>query len=146
MSEQIERFLDKACDFDEDFVSTKYVVQRILGGAQEFDPRGRATVSAGSITEICKAWGKEEKYLECKQHRLGHLQVKEGELELIDGVHVGCVSFPKKKLADCNGIDSPKSVLNKLCDVSKAKRPLYTVRKRSHDGRFDAEINVMDKR
>ncbi|KAI1701977.1 dihydrouridine synthase domain-containing protein [Ditylenchus destructor] len=145
MSEQIERFLDKACELDEEH-STKYVVQRILKAAQTSDPRGMATISAGSVMEVCKAWGKEEKYLECKQHRLGHLQVKEDKLALVDGVYVGYVTFPRKKLAECSGDDTPEYALNKLCDDSNAKRPLYTAWKSPFDGRFITEINVMDKR
>ncbi|CCA65621.1 DUF4258 domain-containing protein [Caenorhabditis elegans] len=34
---------------------TKYVVQRILGADQEYDPRGKATVAAGSVLQICRA-------------------------------------------------------------------------------------------
>lgn len=41
---------------------TKYVVQRILGGDQEHDPRGKATVAAGSVFQICQAFGKEDVY------------------------------------------------------------------------------------
>lgn len=53
---------------------TKYVIQRILGSEQAFDQRGRATVQAGSMKEICKAWNKEDLYNEfmTKYNRLSH--------------------------------------------------------------------------
>ncbi|CAJ0596296.1 unnamed protein product [Cylicocyclus nassatus] len=66
----IENFLDLACEFDENYTMTKYVVQRILGGKQESDERGRQTVLAGSNLEICRAWGREDKYEECRRTRL----------------------------------------------------------------------------
>ncbi|KHJ84776.1 dihydrouridine synthase, partial [Oesophagostomum dentatum] len=68
--EDIKSFLERACEFDENYTMTKYVVQRILGGKQETDPRGKQTVLAGSNQEICRAWGMENKYEECRRARL----------------------------------------------------------------------------
>lgn len=34
MQEEIENFLDKVCEYDENYTATKYVVQRILGSEQ----------------------------------------------------------------------------------------------------------------
>ena len=56
--------MERVCEFDENYTATKYVVQRILGSQQEFDARGRATVEAACIREICRIWGREQKFLE----------------------------------------------------------------------------------
>uniref|UniRef100_A0A915E7K1 DUS-like FMN-binding domain-containing protein n=1 Tax=Ditylenchus dipsaci TaxID=166011 RepID=A0A915E7K1_9BILA len=124
MTQEIENFLDKACEWDESYVGTKYVVQRILGSAQEFDERGRASVAAGDVIDICRPWGKESKYLECKQGRLG-IQ-NSTQLELINGVYVGPIRFAQKKLQNCLANSSPKCVLNLYCDELDVPRPEYS--------------------
>ncbi|CAJ0955731.1 unnamed protein product, partial [Mesorhabditis belari] len=55
--------------FDENYTMTKYVVQRILGGQQEHDPRGRATVASGCVSEICAAWNLDEKEKEKERRK-----------------------------------------------------------------------------
>ena len=93
MQEQIEQFLDKCCELDESYTQTKYVVQRILGNQQEFDPRGKATIAAVSTFEICKAWGKDKKFKECKESRQRNGLKRKASLEEIDGVHCGNFTF-----------------------------------------------------
>lgn len=94
MEQEIHNFLDKCCEYDESYTPTKYVVQRILGSQQEFDPRGKDTIAAGSVLDICKAWNRVEKYEECKNYRLRHGLKRKAVLEEVDGVFTGNITFP----------------------------------------------------
>lgn len=93
MQEEIENFLDKCCEMDVSYVQCKYVVQRLLGSQQEFDPRGKATVAAANVQEICRAWNKEDEFLKWKNYRQRHGLKSKSALEEIDGIHYANFSF-----------------------------------------------------
>ncbi|KAK6047989.1 hypothetical protein COOONC_14503 [Cooperia oncophora] len=104
---------------------TKYVVQRILGSNQDRDPRGRQTVLAGSIQEICRAWGREAKYDECRKER-ARKQCKRRLSDEIAEYEYYDVTFPLKKLKDSqNACETPKCVLFNYCKEVHAGKPVY---------------------
>ncbi|GMT27959.1 hypothetical protein PFISCL1PPCAC_19256, partial [Pristionchus fissidentatus] len=144
METDIRNFLHKACEFDENYTMTKYCVQRMLGGEQEHDARGRATVQAGSVVEICRAWGEEKVYEKCRLSR----RSKRGnrvEKDEKTGVEYVDVTFPLKRLrASVN--NSPRCALFKLCEEKKAEKPVYECRQRDSDRRYEAEVKAFDRR
>ncbi|VDK45677.1 unnamed protein product [Anisakis simplex] len=153
MQEEIEDFLRLACEFDENFTMTKYVVQRILGSQQEFDERGRATVNAASVSDICDAWSMRDVYDECKSDRQRRTVKRKFESVGTDlptelamspesDIHFIDLTFPPKRLRNRCGADTPKCVLNALCDENGMKRPIYTCKLRSTDKRYEALIEV----
>uniref|UniRef100_A0A7E4V020 DRBM domain-containing protein n=1 Tax=Panagrellus redivivus TaxID=6233 RepID=A0A7E4V020_PANRE len=144
MEEEISDFLDLACQYDESYTQTKYVVQRILGGQQEFDPRGRATVAAVNVIEICQAWGKEDVYIKWRDYRRRHsLKRKEGPLEDVDGIQTGAITFPAKRL---KLKITPKLLLNTYCDEKYIARPKYSTSKRDSDHRFEGVVEIDGKK
>uniref|UniRef100_A0A915BD79 DRBM domain-containing protein n=1 Tax=Parascaris univalens TaxID=6257 RepID=A0A915BD79_PARUN len=141
MQEEITDFLKLACEFDENFTMTKYVVQRILGNQQEFDPRGRATVLAASVSDICAAWSMRDVYENFKNQRLrGNKRKEVSDAET--GIHFIDLTFPPKRLRDRCGARTPKCVLKELCDESGIKRPIYYCKFRPNDKRYEALIEV----
>ncbi|KAI6181975.1 hypothetical protein M3Y99_01967200 [Aphelenchoides fujianensis] len=143
--QEICAFLQKACLYDEPFTQTKYVVQRMLGGQQEFDPRGRATVDAATVREICAAWSQEAVFNEFHEKRAQRTPKEptvvidpedEHRVEIMD------VSIPQKRLRGASGADTPKCAILKFCREAHLPRPTYKVTKRPLDGRFDAIITV----
>jgi tRNA-dihydrouridine synthase 2 len=142
MEADIHNFLDKACIFDEPYTQTKYVVQRILGSQQEFDPRGRATVTAANVQEICKAWNKEEKFNECRDFRRRHSLKRRNTIEEEDGISYASLTFPIKRLKLKL---TPKLVLNSYCDAEKLERPIYSATKRQSDNRFEGKCEINGK-
>ncbi|KAE9555449.1 hypothetical protein FO519_001304 [Halicephalobus sp. NKZ332] len=143
MQQEIEQFLDKCCELDETYTQIKYVVQRILGSQQEFDPRGKATIAAVNSLEIYRAWGKEGKYKEYKEFHQKHSLKRKAALEEIDGVHCGNFTFAIKRLRQTV---TPKVVLNIYCDQQKLPKPNYISVKRDSDGRFEGFVEVGDKK
>ncbi|GMT00315.1 hypothetical protein PENTCL1PPCAC_22489, partial [Pristionchus entomophagus] len=163
METEIRNFLERACEWDENYTMTKYVVQRMLGGEQEHDPRGRATVQAGSVVEICRAWSMEDKYEECRANR----QSKKGNRVVKDektGVEYVDVTFPLKRLRAAHS-NSPRCALFKLCEEKKTDKPIYDCvcsslidsslgscypdsieRQRDSDRRYEAEVRVFNRR
>uniref|UniRef100_A0A1I8ANN0 DRBM domain-containing protein n=1 Tax=Steinernema glaseri TaxID=37863 RepID=A0A1I8ANN0_9BILA len=146
MKEEIEDFLDFVCEYDENFTTTKYVVQRILGGEQEFDPRGRQTVLSITVLEICKAWGREAKYEECKKAQLRHSHKRHWEPDPKTGICFFDISFPPKRLRMNAGAGSPKCVLNRYCDEMEYGRPKYHLIQRQSDGRYEAVAELCGKK
>ncbi|GMR53294.1 hypothetical protein PMAYCL1PPCAC_23489, partial [Pristionchus mayeri] len=143
METEIRNFLQRACEWDENYTMTKYVVQRMLGGEQEHDPRGKATVQAGSVVEICRAWSMEEKYEECRSAR----QSARGdrvEKDQKTGVEYVDVTFPMKRLRASHS-NSPRCALFRLCEEKKADKPVYDCRQRDSDRRYEAEVRVFDR-
>ncbi|KAI6182021.1 DRBM domain-containing protein [Aphelenchoides fujianensis] len=109
--QEICAFLQKACLYDEPFTQTKYVVQRMLGGQQEFDPRGRATVDAATVREICAAWSQEAMFNEFHEKRVQKTPKEptvvidpedENRVEIMD------VSIPQKRLRGASGSGHPE--------------------------------------
>ncbi|CAI2292642.1 unnamed protein product [Caenorhabditis sp. 36 PRJEB53466] len=143
--EDIENFLDLACRYDESYTMTKYVVQRMLGGDQERDPRGKATVEAGSVLEICRAFGKESVYETWKKDRQKKQGLKRSHIDE-DGIYNIDVSFPLKKLKSSKGfLQTPKMILNEYCVEQKISKPLYESVRRD-DKRYVATVSVEDKK
>uniref|UniRef100_A0A0M3HSM8 DRBM domain-containing protein n=1 Tax=Ascaris lumbricoides TaxID=6252 RepID=A0A0M3HSM8_ASCLU len=166
MQEEVTNFLKLACEFDENFTMTKYVVQRILGNQQircekigpypfrklggdvknvvlskEFDPRGRATVLAASVSEICEAWSMRDVCENFKNQRLHGSKRKEVS-DAETGIRFIDLTFPPKRLRDRCGARTPKCVLNELCDESGIERPIYDCKFRPNDKRYEALIEV----
>ena len=129
--------MEKCCRYDEPFTSTKYVVQRILGSQQEFDPRGKATVLAPTSRDICQIWshnssiecrwaGEKEANQRQEQGEANNntklvLLTTEREFQVIDGVHVLDIKFARKKLKTLNGNLTPKCVLREFCLQKRIK-------------------------
>lgn len=119
----IFKIILKVCRYDENYTNAKYVVQRILGSQQvfipsfylstqlfeqnlqEFDVRGRMTVAASSLREICQIWGMEDDYNRRKGLKnigRNQMDVEEAErpggreigLRLVGEVFVAEVTFP----------------------------------------------------
>uniref|UniRef100_A0A0N5ASU3 DRBM domain-containing protein n=1 Tax=Syphacia muris TaxID=451379 RepID=A0A0N5ASU3_9BILA len=143
MEEEITNFLKIVCEYDENFTMTKYVVQRILGSAQEFDPRGQETVNAASVLEICKAWSVENTYDYYKNLRN---KEKNHEFDPETGICFVDVTFPPRKLKSYCASGTPKCVLNSFCDASQIKRPIYHCKYRSRDKRYEAVIEVGEQK
>ncbi|CAL2027477.1 unnamed protein product [Caenorhabditis brenneri] len=143
--EDIANFLELACQYDESYTMTKYVVQRILGGDQEHDPRGKATVAAGSVLEICRAFGKEEVYNKWRDERKKKQSKKRARVD-DDGVYNIEVSFPLKRLKNSVGYSpTPKMVLHDYCVEMKIPKATYEVVKRE-DKRFVATACLGEKK
>ncbi|KAI6217352.1 DRBM domain-containing protein [Aphelenchoides besseyi] len=142
--EEICNFLEKACIYDEPYTQTKYVVQRILGGQQEFDPRGRASVDACTVREICKAWNKDEFYCRYNKQPTRVLTKRSwsSNENTNSEVEMAELSFPPKRLRTCRGGPTPKCAILKFCKDSNIEPPTYRVCKRDLDGKFDATITV----
>lgn len=143
VEEEIQNFLKLVCEYEENFTMTKYVVQRMLGSAQEFDPRGRQTVDASSVLEICKAWSMEGIYKSYKDLRKKSIIYETDEktgLCLID------VTFPPRRLKSYCGSGTPKCVLNAFCDEAHVKRPIYHCKFRPSDKRYEAIIEVAGRK
>lgn len=136
--EEIRNFLKLACEFEENFTATKYVVQRILGSEQEFDPRGRATVLAASVAEICNAWSVGDVYKDFKM-RNGKRKIEADEYT---GIQFIDLTFHPKRLKDRSGAATPKCILNTICDETGIKRPTYQCKLRPIDKRYEAVIEV----
>ncbi|CAJ0962586.1 unnamed protein product, partial [Mesorhabditis belari] len=145
METDIKRFLELACEFDENYTMTKYVVQRILGGQQEHDPRGRATVASGCVSEICAAWNLEEIYEKWRLYRQRMKCKRKNELCPETGAQFIDVTFPVKRLKD-HTAGTPKCVLNKFCDEQNLDRPIYKTAMRDGDKRYISTIDVMGKK
>ncbi|EYB92894.1 hypothetical protein Y032_0189g1218 [Ancylostoma ceylanicum] len=144
--QDVVNFLDLACEYDENYTMTKYVVQRILGGKQDSDPRGRQTVLAGSNLEICRAWGTENKYEECRRNRLRKQCKRSLEEEPADYEYHD-VTFPLKRLKDAqNAHATPKCVLFKYCKDMEVEVPVYASHRREEDKRYEGSVEVMGKR
>ncbi|VBB28337.1 unnamed protein product [Acanthocheilonema viteae] len=139
---EICAFLKKVCKYDENFTSTKYVVQRILGSKQETDERGRETVLAGSISDICKAWSISDMYHCYKNIRKQATQKRSFEVDSQTGISFIDLTFPSKRLRDRSGAVTPKCVLNTFCDESGIKRPIYQCKLRTTDKRYEAIAEV----
>lgn len=139
LEEEITNFLKLACEFDENFTMTKYVVQRILGPEQEFDVRGKKTVDASSVWEICKAWSVDETCRYYKELRGNNSAL---EIDHKTGIHIVDLTFPPRRLKNRCGSGTPKCVLNAVCDEYKIKRPIYHCRLRPSDKRYEAVIEV----
>ncbi|EJD74188.1 dihydrouridine synthase domain-containing protein, variant [Loa loa] len=92
--EEICGFLEMACKYDENFTSTKYVVQRILGSKQETDERGRETVLAGSVSDICKAWSISDTYQCYKNIGRRATQKRRFEVDSETGISFIDLTFP----------------------------------------------------
>ncbi|KAH7726697.1 dihydrouridine synthase domain-containing protein [Aphelenchoides avenae] len=145
MQQEIENFLDKACEYDENYTNVKYVVQRILGSEQEFDPRGRATVVSGTVLEICRAWSKEKTYYEWRDYRHRRTNKrKPDDMDIVNGVRVADISFAVKKLK--NQPVSPKCVLITYCDERRIPRPTFEDIKTPGEGRYESIVTVDEKR
>ncbi|VDN28946.1 unnamed protein product [Gongylonema pulchrum] len=143
--EEICDFLKLACKYDENFTATKYVVQRMLGSKQESDPRGRQTVMAASVLDICKAWSVSDIYEYYKSVRR-RAQKRSFQCDEQMDVQFIDLTFPSKRLRDRHGSVTPKCVLNALCDESEIKRPVYECKYRKTDKRFEATIEVGGKK
>ncbi|WKX88867.1 hypothetical protein Q1695_008480 [Nippostrongylus brasiliensis] len=145
-NEDIVNFLDLACEYDENYTMTKYVVQRILGSNQEYDARGRQTVLAGSVQEICRAWGCENKYEECRKERL-RKQCKRTISDETSEFEYHDVTFPLKRLRDAqNAQATPKCVLFNYCKEVKAEKPVYASHRRDEDKRYEGSVEVLGKK
>lgn len=143
--EDIRNFLELACQYDESYTMTKYVVQRILGADQEYDPRGKATVAAGSVLQICKAFGMEDVYDKWRDERKKKQSKKRARVD-DDGVYNIEVSFPLKRLKNSVGFSpTPKMVLHDYCVETKIPKATYEVVKRD-DKRFVATACIGDKK
>uniref|UniRef100_A0A1I7USU8 DRBM domain-containing protein n=2 Tax=Caenorhabditis tropicalis TaxID=1561998 RepID=A0A1I7USU8_9PELO len=141
----IENFLELACQYDESYTMTKYVVQRILGGDQEHDPRGKATVAAGSVLQICKAFGMEDVYNKWKDERKKKESKKRARVD-DDGTYNIEVSFPLKRLKNSVGFSpTPKMVLHDYCVEQKLPKPIYETVKRE-DKRFVSTACLGEKK
>jgi hypothetical protein len=101
------------------------VVQRILGSCQATDERGRATVQAATMNEICVPWGKEAFYKECqlKYNRLSHKRKIQEEDE--NGIYKMDVTFAQKRLLKNNHLLTPKCILVKHCVELYLPKPTY---------------------
>ncbi|CAI5437614.1 unnamed protein product [Caenorhabditis angaria] len=144
--EDIGNFLDLAAEYDENYTMTKYVIQRILGSDQEYDPRGKATVEAGSVLEICRAFQKEDVYEKWRKER----QRKQSKRKIFENPEDGTlqidVSFPLKKLKNAQkAAPTPKQVINSYCDEKKLAKPVYEVTRRD-DKRFIATVELNGKK
>uniref|UniRef100_A0A0N4WU63 Dus domain-containing protein n=1 Tax=Haemonchus placei TaxID=6290 RepID=A0A0N4WU63_HAEPC len=135
-----------ACEYDENYTMTKYVVQRILGSNQDRDPRGRQTVLAGSVQEICRAWECESKYEQCRKDR-ARKQCKRRSSEGTNEYEYYDVTFPLKKLKDAqNSSMTPKCVLFDYCKEVNAAKPVYATHQRVEDKRFEGSVEVLGKK
>uniref|UniRef100_A0A0R3RG03 DRBM domain-containing protein n=1 Tax=Elaeophora elaphi TaxID=1147741 RepID=A0A0R3RG03_9BILA len=132
----------QACKYDENFTATKYVAQRILGSKQETDKRGRETVLAGSILDICQAWSISDMYHWYKNIQRRAKQKRRFEMDSETGISFIDLTFPPKRLRDRNGTVTPKCVLNTFCDESGIKRPIYQCKLRTTDKRYEATAEV----
>uniref|UniRef100_A0A914VW44 DRBM domain-containing protein n=1 Tax=Plectus sambesii TaxID=2011161 RepID=A0A914VW44_9BILA len=136
MEEEIRNFLHFAIDYEAPFTNAKYVLQRILGGEQEFDPRGRATVRAVNVEELCAAWNMTEKFQEVKNSQSrATLKRKVDDVEIID------LSFPPKRLRSKDGT-SPKGVLHTHCCTTGMGKPVYHSTFRDEDKRYTAVVDI----
>uniref|UniRef100_A0A8R1XPX5 DRBM domain-containing protein n=1 Tax=Onchocerca volvulus TaxID=6282 RepID=A0A8R1XPX5_ONCVO len=144
--EEICGFLEMACKYDENFTSTKYVVQRILGSKQETDARGRETVLAASVLDICKAWSISDIYYGYKNIRRRATQKRKFEVDGKTGISFIDLTFPRKRLKDRSGMVTPKCVLNAFCDESGIKRPIYQCKLRTTDKKYEATVEVDSKK
>ncbi|CAD5210266.1 unnamed protein product [Bursaphelenchus xylophilus] len=150
MEKEIQDFLEKACTYDEPYTTVKYSVQRMLGSQQEFDPRGKKTLDALTVGEICAIWGKTAFYDGCKEQRQRmtlkrHHTEKENELEK-EGIVVSDLTFPPKRLKANHGTLSPKCILLRYCAEKKLEKPIFKTERRARDGRFECVISVADKK
>uniref|UniRef100_A0A7I4XVX8 DRBM domain-containing protein n=1 Tax=Haemonchus contortus TaxID=6289 RepID=A0A7I4XVX8_HAECO len=144
--EDVRNFLHFACEYDENYTMTKYVVQRILGSNQDRDPRGRQTVLAGSVQEICRAWECESKYEQCRKDR-ARKQCKRRSSEGTNEYEYYDVTFPLKKLKDAqNSSITPKCVLFDYCKEVNAAKPVYATHQRVEDKRFEGSVEVLGKK
>ncbi|CAI4221468.1 unnamed protein product [Auanema sp. JU1783] len=142
MENDIVNFLAKACEFDESYTMTKYVVQRILGSEQEHDVRGKATVAAGSVLEICKAWSVEHVYEEFRQKR-ARQQCKRKYDEEEDGTRYIDITFPLKKLREPRNLNvSPKTVLHDYLKEKGQEKASYSWIRRDIDKRYEGVVVV----
>ncbi|KAK6107033.1 dihydrouridine synthase domain containing protein [Brugia malayi] len=144
--QEICGFLKMACKYDENFTSTKYVVQRILGSKQETDERGRETVLAGSISDICKAWSISDIYNCYKNIRKRATQKRKFEVDDETGISFIDLTFPPKRLRDRSGAVTPKCILNAFCDENGINRPIYQCKLRITDKRYEAIVEIDHKK
>ncbi|KHN75072.1 tRNA-dihydrouridine(20) synthase [NAD(P)+]-like [Toxocara canis] len=111
------------------------------GWLKEFDARGRATVVAASVLDICDAWSMRNVYENFKSNRQrGHKRKVVPDAET--GIHFIDLTFPPKRLRDKCGATTPKCVLNSFCDECGIKRPVYCCKFRPVDKRFEALVEV----
>ncbi|VDN04018.1 unnamed protein product [Thelazia callipaeda] len=146
MEEEICDFIKMACKYDENFTATKYVIQRILGSRQETDQRGRETVLAANVLEICKAWSLVHVYESLNGSRWRALHRPKLEFDSETGINFIDITFPPKRLRDRNGAVTPKCVLNSFCDEMRIKRPIYQCKSREVDKKHEAIIEVGGKK
>ncbi|KAM3720882.1 tRNA-dihydrouridine(20) synthase [NAD(P)+]-like [Dirofilaria immitis] len=135
-----------ACKYDENFTSTKYVVQRILGSKQETDERGRQSVLAATVLDICKAWSIGDTYYNYKNVRRRAIQKRRFDVDSETGISFIDLTFPRKRLRDKSGVLTPKCVLNAFCGESGIKRPLYQCKLRETDKKYEATVEVSSKK
>uniref|UniRef100_A0A0K0DHF3 DRBM domain-containing protein n=1 Tax=Angiostrongylus cantonensis TaxID=6313 RepID=A0A0K0DHF3_ANGCA len=144
--EDVRNFLELACECDENYTAIKYVVQRMLGSNQDRDPRGRETVLAGSVQEICRAWGCEEKYEKCRRDRFRKQNKRVFSNEISDYEYYD-VTFPQKRLKDAkNASATPKCILFNYCKEVNAEKPVYSSHLRQQDKRFEGSVEVLGKK
>uniref|UniRef100_A0A915MNE0 DRBM domain-containing protein n=1 Tax=Meloidogyne javanica TaxID=6303 RepID=A0A915MNE0_MELJA len=156
MSVEISKFLEKASQFDENYTAAKYVVQRILGSQQEFDPKGKATVNAATLNEICSIWGVTDQRKRIDEQQLP----QENQIEIIEKVGGGLITFvllndvwmanlsfaPARLKRGVEGASTPKCILHNYCREKLLAEPLYNSTKRREDGRFTAICSVANKK
>uniref|UniRef100_A0A914HY17 DRBM domain-containing protein n=1 Tax=Globodera rostochiensis TaxID=31243 RepID=A0A914HY17_GLORO len=164
------KFFAKVCQYDESFTGSKYVVQRILGSQQEFDPCGRLTVAASTVRQICHIWGMDSERWKSRR-KIGQeqeaVETPQGQtdddkrlpakrprnyvdeqvddkvpmLKMVDGVRVAQLSFhPKCLKCGVNGKLTPKCVLSNHCFRQQFDAPLYQTR--NHEHRFIGTVCV----
>jgi tRNA-dihydrouridine synthase 2 len=143
MEDEIRNFLDKACFFDEDCQHSKYVISRILGGAVSNDERGKSTIQAATMSEICQTWDKADIYNQYQQ-RFGRTTHKRKIEEDSDGLYKMNVSFPQKRLKTHQGL-TPKCYLINYCTESKIRKPVYETMA-TETGKFISIVDVDRKR
>nr|CAD2130981.1 unnamed protein product [Meloidogyne enterolobii] len=156
MPVEISKFLEKASQFDENYTAAKYVVQRILGSQQEFDPKGKATVNAATLNEICSIWGVIDQRKRISEQQLP----QENKIEIIEKVGGGLITFvllndvwmanlsfaPARLKRGVEGASTPKCILHNYCREKLLAEPLYNSTKRREDGRFTAICSVANKK
>ncbi|MCP9260568.1 hypothetical protein DINM_003558 [Dirofilaria immitis] len=126
-----------ACKYDENFTSTKYVVQRILGSKQETDERGRQSVLAATVLDICKAWSIGDTYYNYKNVRRRAIQKRRFDVDSETGIING---------SEIKWSVNTKMCLKCFCGESGIKRPLYQCKLRETDKKYEATVEVSSKK
>ncbi|VDM51673.1 unnamed protein product [Angiostrongylus costaricensis] len=128
--EDVRNFLDLGLSCYDAFVFTSSYITVF----QDRDPRGRQTVLAGSVQEICRAWGCEEKYEKCRRDRIRKQNKRVFSNEISDY---------EKRLKDAkNASATPKCILFNYCKEVNAEKPVYS----SVNKRFEGSVEVLGKK